>query len=78
MKNILIVLLFLLLSVLSYSQNINFFLGTSYNTDINKVLYHHDSKFHTSFKPILKLNETFVADSVFEDYDTNYSKWYYR
>ncbi len=77
MKNALFLFL-LLLSVLSYSQNIDFFLGKSYNTDINKVLYHHDSKFHTSFKPILKSNVAFVSDSVFADYDTGYSKWFLR
>ena len=70
------------LSVLSftvYSQHTNLLLGRSYSTDINKILYTEGPEIHTSFKPILKSNLSFVTDAVIESYcHTTYKRWYLR
>jgi hypothetical protein len=74
-----ILLLVFISSFSGYSQHTNLLLGTSYSSDINKILYTKDCDTHTSFKPILRSNLGFVSDSVIKRYySTNYKRGYLR
>ena len=62
----------------SYSQHTNLFLGRSYTSDINRVLYTADSSIHSSFKPIIQSNLSFQVDSVLSNYYKSYKKLYLK
>ena len=68
---------FSIFSFTSYSQHTNLLLGRNYTSDLNKILYTEELDIHTSFKPILKSNLSFVTDSVIKNYyNTTYKNWY--
>ena len=74
------IIFFLFISSFScYSQHSNLPLGRSYLSDLDKILYTKKQQTHTSFKPILRSNLSFLTDSIIKIYyPTNYDRGYLR
>ena len=59
------------------AQNANLFLGNSYSSNFNYLIYNDDC--HTAFKPIIKSDLKFNVDSILGiNGQSDYSNWYLR
>ena len=77
MRFVLTIILCSFLTIGVSAQHANLFLGNSYSTNLNYLIYIDD--YHTAVKPIIKSDLKFDVDSILElNSQSDYSYWYLR